>query len=134
MPAVLERTHLAAHFDAFLLPIYEAGSNAIHALLDRYGGSKIATEGKLIFAFSIGTAADEFSVTVSDNGDGLDEANYVAFRTPFTGRKLTRGGKGFGRFVAFKVFDEVAYYSKAVAINGGIEARCFRFDVYADEE
>jgi hypothetical protein len=53
-------------------------------------------------------------------------SNYVAFRTPFAGRKLTRGGKGFGRFVAFKVFDEVAYYSKALAINGGIEARCFR--------
>jgi hypothetical protein len=35
MAAVLERTHLAAHFDAFLLPVYEAGSNAIHALLDR---------------------------------------------------------------------------------------------------
>jgi hypothetical protein len=53
MSAVLERTHLAGNFDAFLLPVYEAGSNAIHALLDRYGGSKIATDGKLIFAFSI---------------------------------------------------------------------------------
>jgi hypothetical protein len=62
------RAHaLGSHFDAFLLPVYEAGSNAIHALLDRYGGSKIATEGKLIFAFSIGTNADEFAVTVSDN-------------------------------------------------------------------
>ena len=134
MPAVLERTHLAGHFDAFLLPVYEAGSNAIHALLDRYGASKIATKGKLIFSFSIGTAPDEFSVTISDNGNGLDEANYVAFCTPFTGHKLKRGGKGFGRFVAFKVFDEVAYYSKAVTIAGGIETRCFRFDVYAEEE
>jgi hypothetical protein len=112
MPAVLERTHIAGHFDAFLLPVYEAGSNAIHALLDRYGGSTIASEGKLIFSFSIGTSPDEFSVTISDNGSGLDEGNYAAFRTPFTGHKLRRGGKGFGRFIAFKVFDEIAYHSK----------------------
>lgn len=134
MSAVLERTHLAASFDAFLLPVYEAGSNAIHALLDRFGGSKIATEGKLIFAFTIGTTPDEFSITISDNGNGLDEANYVAFCTPFTGHKLRRGGKGFGRFIAFKVFEEVAYYSKAALPDGGTETRSFRFDVYAAEE
>lgn len=134
MPAVLERTHLAGNFDSFLLPVYEAGSNAIHALLDRYGGAKTATEGKLTFAFSIGTSPDDFSVTISDNGLGLDEANYLAFRTPFTGHKLKRGGKGFGRFVGFKIFDEIAYFSKAVATSGEIEQRSFRFDIYADEE
>src|ERR1700730_6623081 len=133
MPAVLERTHIAGHFDAFLLPVYEAGSNAIHALLDRYGADKIATEGKLIFSFSIGTSADEFSVTISDNGNGLDDDNYAAFRTPFTGHKLRRGGKGFGRFVAFKVFDEVAYHSKSVTTSGEIDTRSFRFDIYAAE-
>lgn len=133
MPAVLERTHLAANFDAFLLPIYEAGSNAIHALLDRYGAAKIATDGKLVFSFSIGTSASEFSVTISDNGNGLDDANYMAFRTPFTGHKLKRGGKGFGRFVAFKVFEEVAYCSKT-EVSGECQIRNFRFDVYADEE
>ena len=94
MPAVLERTHIAGHFDAFMLPIYEAGSNSIHALLDRFGGANIATDGKLIFAFSIGTLPEEFSVTVSDNGGGLDDQNYLAFCTPFTGHKLRRGGKG----------------------------------------
>ncbi len=134
MPAVLERMHLARNFDAFLLPVYESGSNAIHALLDRFGGSKIATEGKLTFAFSIGTTADEFSVTISDNARGLDEANYLAFRTPFTGHKLKRGGKGFGRFVAFKVFDEIVYYSKAETSGGDTATRSFRFDVYAPEE
>jgi hypothetical protein len=134
MPAVLERTHITGHFDAFLLPVYEAGSNAIHALLDRYGGSKIATEGKLIFSFSIGTSPNDFSVTISDNGNGLDEANYSAFRTPFTGHKLRRGGKGFGRFIAFNVFDEVVYHSKSLAQNSEIETRSFRFDVYAEEE
>jgi hypothetical protein len=96
MPAALERTHLAQTFDALLLPIYEAGSNAIHALLEKFGATNIAVEGKLTFAFSIGTRPDEFAVTVSDNGDGLDDRNYLAFLTPFTGNKLKIGGKGFG--------------------------------------
>jgi hypothetical protein len=134
MPAVLERTHLAQTFDAFLMPVYEAGSNAIHALLEKFGGSNIAVAGKLTFAFSIGTHPDEFAVTVSDNADGLNDLNYRAFLTPFTGNKLKRGGKGFGRFVAFKVFDEIAYYSKALLTAGAIETRSFRFDVYAAEE
>ena len=119
MPAVLERTHLAAHFDGFLLPVYEAASNAIHSLLDRYGGN-VAQAGKLIFVFSIGTTADEFSVTISDNGDGLNEKNYAAFRTPFTGNKLRRGSKGFGRFIAFKVFEEISYYSKSTGAGGQV--------------
>jgi hypothetical protein len=135
MPAVLERTHLAGTFDAFLLPIYEAGSNAIHSLLDKFGGEKIATEGKLTFAFSLGTTPDEFTVTISDNGNGLDKDNYNAFRTPFTGHKLRRGGKGFGRFVAFKIFEEVYYYSRTLGASpDDVDTRSFRFNIYANEE
>src|SRR5262245_26803312 len=93
MVAVLERTHLAAHFDAFLLPVYEAGSHSIHSLLDRFGAAKIATSGKLNITFTIGTTPDEFAATISDNGNGLDDENYAAFCTPFTGHKLRKGGK-----------------------------------------
>jgi hypothetical protein len=134
MPAVLERTHLAGHFDAFMLPMYEAGSNSIHALLEKFGGANIAHKGKLVFSISIGTTPEEFSVTVSDNGDGLNVRNYYAFRTPFTGNKLKRGGKGFGRFIAFKVFEEVAYYSKSFSDEGRLETRSFIFDIFAAEE
>jgi len=133
MPAVLERTHLAVTFDSFLLPIYEAGSNAIHSLLDRFTATNIAAEGKLSFSFSFGPSPDKFSVTISDNGEGLNRENYNAFCTPFTGHKLKRGGKGFGRFVAFKVFDEVTYSSRFV--EAGIPSeRSFRFDVFAGDE
>jgi hypothetical protein len=134
MPAVLERTHLASSFDAFLLPVYEAGSNSIHALLDRFGVDQVTTQGKLIFSFSIGTTPDEFSVTISDNGIGLDETNYLAFCTPFTGHKLRRGGKGFGRFIAFKVFEDISYYTKYKDKNDVSAIRRFRFDIFADEE
>jgi hypothetical protein len=134
MSAVLDRTHLAGNLDAFLLPVYEAGSNSIHSLLDKFGANDIAIKGKLNFNFSIGTTPRDFSVTISDNGNGLDQVNYVAFRTPFTGHKLRRGGKGFGRFVAFKVFDEIAYFSKSAGENNITDTRTFRFDIYNTEE
>ena len=59
--------------------VAEAGSNAIHALLEKFGATSVAIEGKLTFAFSIGTRPDEFAVTVSDNANGLDDRNYLAF-------------------------------------------------------
>lgn len=134
MPAVLERTYLAHTFDAFLLPVYEAGSNAIHSLIDKLGGDKVAAEGKLTFSFSVGTTPSEFSVSIIDNAVGLDEENYEAFLTPFTGNKLKKGGKGFGRFVAFKVFEDVVYVSKSRSESGDIIERAFKFDIYSDEE
>ncbi len=36
-------------------------------------------------------------ITVSDNGIGLNEENYVSFRTPFSQHKIEKGGKGIGR-------------------------------------
>ncbi|QQS14645.1 MAG: hypothetical protein IPK81_11075 [Rhodospirillales bacterium] len=86
------------------------------------------------FQFTFGATSEEFSVTISDNANGLDTENFLAFRTPFTGHKLKRGGKGFGRFVAFKVYEEVYYYSKSLGAMDEVEERSFRFDVYADEE
>lgn len=132
MPAVLERTHLANSFDAFMLPTYEAGSNSIHSLIERFGAT-VAAQGKLTFDFSFGAKPEEFAVTVSDNGEGLDKDNYSAFLTPFTGHKLRKSGKGFGRFIAFKVFEDVAYHSKSPTDQDD-PVKSFVFNVYAGEE
>jgi len=93
MAAVLDRTHLRVNFDTFLLPIYEAGSNAIYAMMDRFDPRDIAQSGKLIFDFHTGSTEKDFSATVTDNASGLDEINYLAFRTPFTGHRIKRGGR-----------------------------------------
>ena len=111
MPAVLERTNLDNSTEAFLLPIYEAGSNAIHSILEKYGQAHVARDGQLRFEFIISGRLDESEVSITDNGSGLDSHNYQEFLRPFTGNKLRRGGKGFGRFIAFKVFDSVTYLS-----------------------
>lgn len=129
MSAILERTHIGSHFDAFMLPIYEAGSNSIHSIIEKFGVDHACEKGNLVFDFSKGTTPDEFSVTIHDNGNGLDKDNYKAFRTPFTGNKLKKGGKGFGRFIAFKVFKEITYYSRSIT-----DILSFKFDVFANEE
>ncbi|QDZ12550.1 hypothetical protein [Devosia ginsengisoli] len=133
MAAVLERTHLSGSFDSFLLPVYEAGSNSIHSLIEHLGADHVATQGKLTFAFSKGSTPEQFSVAITDNAAGLNDTNFRAFRTPFTGNKLRRGGKGFGRFIAFKVFESIQYKSRYNE-DGQDLTRAFVFDVSKDEE
>jgi hypothetical protein len=130
MPAVLARTNLARHVGGFLLPIFEAVSNSIHSISERFPVDQVRTKGKIRIDVSDGDTSDKFSVTVTDNGVGLDPLNMKAFATPFTGNKLRKNGKGFGRFIAFKVFETVLYDFKAT----GTDQRRFRFDIYADEE
>lgn len=50
-------------------------------------------------------------LTVVDNGEGFTEENREAFDTLYTERKLTEGGKGFGRFTCLKYFKNVSIES-----------------------
>lgn len=70
-----------------------------------------------------------FSASIIDNGIGLDEVNYEKFKTPFTNHRLKKGGKGFGRFVGFKVFDRISYHSNYTSGHIG-----FDFDIYNQPE
>jgi hypothetical protein len=113
---------------------FRGGSNSIHSLLDKLGHEKVAIDGDLTISISLGASAEEFAVTISDNGSGLDEDNYREFLTPFTGHKLRRGGKGFGRFIAFKVFNDIEYETRYKDSAGKVAFRKFRFSIEADEE
>lgn len=128
MPAVLARTNLARNLSGLMLPAFEAGSNAIHAINDRFGSKDALAEGKIVFRFRK-TESDVLIVEIEDNGVGLDKRNYREFRTPFTGHKLRKNGKGFGRFIGFKVFEAIEYHS--MSADG---ARQFHFDIYSNEE
>lgn len=90
-----------------MLPTYESISNAIYSVQEKWGEQAIH-KGKVELVLTTGS----FSATVSDNGIGLDNKNYDKFKTPFTNHRLKKGGKGFGRFVGFKVFERISYYSK----------------------
>jgi len=128
MPAVLERTNLRPNTENFLLPIYESISNAIYAIEEKWGPQTVEL-GKLELELTTGS----FSASIIDNGVGLNPANYDKFKTPFTNHRLKKGGKGFGRFVGFKVFERISYFSNYQE-GEKIKSQNFDFDIYSEEE
>ncbi|MBE1507004.1 ATP-binding protein [Rhizobium viscosum] len=123
MIAVVARTNLRPNADNFLLPMFESISNSYHSFSDRFGADHV-DRGRI----HIEVNKDPASIVVKDNGSGLNDSSMESFRTPFTGQKLKKGGKGFGRFISFKVFDDVLYQSRHVGKSQD-EAFAFRFDI-----
>ena len=133
MVAVLERTHLPVSEESFLLPLYESISNAIHAIQDQWGDQS-AEKGRIDILFARDSTSDNYYFEICDNGVGLTDENYDSFLVPFTGHKLRVNGKGFGRFIAFKIFERSYYFSRYRDSKGMIKTRSFLFDVLQDEE
>ncbi|MER9599464.1 hypothetical protein [Mesorhizobium sp. M0244] len=65
---------------------------------------------------------------VIDNGIGLDDANYDSFNTAFSPHKLSRGGKGLGRFTWLKAFAFARIESTFKDDDGALLTRAFTFD------
>jgi hypothetical protein len=132
MVAVLERTHVSKDLHGFLLPTLEAVSNAMHGIEARFPETA-RQEGKVEIAISDINDPVRIMISVTDNGVGLDEQNYTWFKTPFSGHKLKQNGRGFGRFIAFKVFSRILYSSRYEAIPTPAK-RTFRFDITKESE
>lgn len=47
------------------------------------------------------------SFTITDNGIGMDSANYHSFNTAYSTLKIKKGCKGIGRFLWLKAFNSV---------------------------
>ncbi|MGE4220237.1 MAG: ATP-binding protein [Alphaproteobacteria bacterium] len=132
MVAVLQRTHLSKDLHGFLLPTLEAVSNAMHGIEARFGDDA-RKSGVIDIAISNINDPQHLMISITDNGIGLDDSNYTSFKTPFSGHKLHQNGRGFGRFIAFKVFDRILYSSRFEALpNSG--KRTFRFDINQKNE
>lgn len=132
MVAVLERTHISKDLHGFLLPTLEAVSNAIHGIEARFG-EDAKRLGKIDITMSAIHDPQRLLISITDNGAGLDDGNYVSFKTPFSGHKLRQHGRGFGRFIAFKVFARVLYSSR-YGDSSPTDKRTFRFDIHAKNE
>lgn len=132
MEAVLARTHLPHDLHGFLLPTFEAISNAMDGIEERF---KDEAKDKGFIEIKITDINDpaKIIVSVTDNGVGLHDGNYKSFKTPFSGHKLKQKGRGFGRFIAFKVFARILYSSR---YDFMVEerVRAFRFDIRQAEE
>ncbi|MCK1602609.1 sensor histidine kinase [Bradyrhizobium sp. 166] len=132
MRAVLSRTHVQVGLHGFLLPVLEAISNAMHGVEERFGEDG-RTNGTVDIHFHDWNNPSKFKVSVSDNGAGLNDENYRSFKTPFTGHKLRLKGRGFGRFIAFKVFARVVYESRYAFLTAE-DTRSFRFNIEEERE
>lgn len=132
MRAVLARTHLSINSHGFMLPIFEALSNSFDGIEQRFGESA-TKQGKVEIRFDNVGNSEKIFVSIQDNGIGLNDDNYTSFRTPFSGFKLSKRGRGFGRFIAFKVFSRI-HYSSRFSTDSGEGSRTFRFDIDRDDE
>lgn len=132
MVAVLQRTHVSKDLHGFLLPTLEAVSNAMHGIEARFGNDA-GKQGTIEIAISSINDPLHLMISITDNGIGLDDGNYISFKTPFSGHKLQQNGRGFGRFVAFKVFNRILYSSRFEALPAP-DKRTFRFDIYQRDE
>jgi hypothetical protein len=89
-----------------LVPLFEAITNSIHAIEDRFGADDLR-KGHIEIA--VERTKDRIEgYRVDDNGEGLTPANYKSFLTADSTRKVARGGKGVGRLTWLKVFSKIA--------------------------
>lgn len=132
MVAVLQRTHVSKDLHGFLLPTLEAVSNAMHGIEARFGDDA-RKQGTIEIAMSSINDPRHLMISITDNGIGLDDGNYRSFKTPFSGHKLQQNGRGFGRFIAFKVFNRILYSSRFEALPAP-DKRTFRFDIHQKDE
>ncbi|MCP9319152.1 sensor histidine kinase [Acetobacter persici] len=132
MRAVLERTHIGKDLHGFLLPVLEAVSNAMHGIDARFGSSA-QKNGNIEIKIDNLNDPKRIFISVTDNGIGLDDKNYEYFKTPFSGHKLKQHGRGFGRFIAFKVFYRILY-STVYQEKNDSKTRTFRFDINQNNE
>lgn len=92
---------------AILYSVYEAVSNSIHAIDDRFSEKTAASKGKVHVDISLDENDEIDSISITDNGIGFTPENIRSFETSDSRLKYERGGKGVGRFIWFKMFETI---------------------------
>lgn len=98
--------------------VYEAVSNSIHAIVDRFGDKEAASKGHIDIDIKLDEDSEIESISVSDNGIGFTAANIRSFETSDSRYKYTRGGKGVGRLIWIKTFETIKVQSTVKEGNG----------------
>lgn len=105
-------------------PIVETIVNGIDAIeaIKRLDGSVTVTIHR-----SVQDDADDLpkitDITIIDNGIGFNQENRDSFDTLYSDHKLTKGGKGFGRFTCLKYFENV--FVDSIFIDDKFRRRTF---------
>jgi hypothetical protein len=115
-----------------LQPLFEAVSNAMHAVEDRFG-AEATQRGRINITISNIRNAGEIEIIVSDNGVGLTDERFKAFCTTDTDFKVARGGKGVGRLLWLDAFEQTRVTS-IYAVETDLMQRSFKFHLASDEQ
>lgn len=86
-----------------LIPLFEAISNSMHSLQERFG-QDWAKKGEIRITVFPDAEGNPLSFKIEDNGIGLNDRNFESFMTFDSIYKLKKGGKGVGRLTWLKVF------------------------------
>jgi len=125
-----------------MLPVYEAVSNAIHAIEDANIPPKdgritvqINRDPQTALAFDQTSKrpgpeakSDIVGFTIIDNGVGFNDTNMESFLTLDSEYKASRGGRGVGRLLWLKAFDRATIESVYEVDGGGRKKRVFGFE------
>ncbi len=112
---------------AILYSVYEAVSNSIHAINDRFSEANAKSKGKIHVDISVDDNDDVVSISITDNGIGFTPENILSFETSDSRFKYQRGGKGVGRLIWFKIFETIKVDS-IIAKGRSQERIRFTFD------
>jgi hypothetical protein len=115
-----------------LQPLFEAISNAIHSTQAKFAGH-VTKRGRVTVNIEIGRKKDSVTITVEDNGVGLDKKNFEAFQTTDTDNKITYGGKGVGRLLWLDCFEEI-HVESVFEEKGQFRRRTFDFVLTLEEQ
>lgn len=113
---------------ALLYSVYEAISNGIHAIEERFGVNSVSKRGNIaVSIYMMPKKKCVKSVSVRDNGVGLNKKHLESFETCDTREKSSIGGRGVGRLVWLKAFDKIEVNSAYDNGQGYIEGVSFEF-------
>lgn len=123
-----------------LLPLFEAVMNSFQAIQEfveqRQHKIIIAVERQQELFDEVDPPIIGFEII--DTGIGFTDENFDSFNTAYSEHKFDRGGKGLGRFMWLKAFDEVTIHSIFRAQDGDEEPSlwkrefCFGFEYDPD--
>ncbi len=116
-----------------LIPLFEAISNALHAVEARFGDHH-PEAGEIEVEILRSGGAEEPAIVgflIRDNGVGLTDENMTSFRTSDLPFKIARGGKGVGRLTWLKTFSDCEIKSW-FARDGRPMQRSFSFSLRQD--
>ena len=115
-----------------LQPLFEAVSNAMHAVEDRFSSFAVR-DGRIFITMKELKSASSIIITVEDNGTGLTDNRYEAFCTTDTNFKIERGGKGVGRLLWLDAFKSIKV-SSTYEDNQSKLTRAFKFRLDKTEQ